>query len=169
MVKKSLIVLSFFFFGLVLFFIVAGIFSSSTYSGSMEQIYPYPIDDVWEVLTNRAQQTAWRKDIVKQNTTDRGWVEYVSEKDSIEYKMIKTVPKSQFVYGMRSRKFELIAAFNARLFKLSDTSTKVVIYESSKNFNRYASVFFLLVDKELDLKIEHQNISEGLRYKSAQR
>lgn len=169
MVKKALVVLSLFFFGLVLFFITAGIFSSSTFSGSMERTYPYPVDSVWDVLTNRGQQTLWRKDIVKQNTTSKGWVEYVSEKDSIEYKIIKTVPKSQFVYGMRSRKYEMIAAFNARLIKLSDTSTKVILYESSKNFNRYASVFFLLTDKEMDLSIEHQNIADGLQFKSTKK
>lgn len=164
MTKKLLIVLSVLFFSLVLFFITAGIFSSSTYSGSVERIYPFPIDSVWKIATQRSLQTQWRKDIVKQNNSSSGWVEYITEKDSIEYKIIKEVPTSQFIFSSRSKKFELIAAFNIRFFKLNENSTKVIIYESSKNYNRYASIYFLLTSKEMDILIEHQNITDGLKF-----
>lgn len=165
MIRKFLIVISLVFFGFLLFFIVAGIFSSSTYQGSMTKEYPYPIDSVWHVLSDRSLQMNWRKDIIKQNVTPAGWVEYLSEKDSMEFRYVKMKAPEYMLFSSRSRKYELVAAFGVRLSKLDDGHTRVNIIEHSKNFNKYASVYFMLTNKDIDLMLEHQNLEAGLKWK----
>ncbi|MDO5017732.1 MAG: hypothetical protein Q4E02_00355 [Lagierella massiliensis] len=120
----------------------------------IEKILEYPIEQVWEIFTNR-EDYSWRNEVIDfVKTSEKTFKETNSNNLTTEYKILTLKPMEFFEIEMKNKIIE--GVFSIVFIKLGERSTKVRLKQVNSYKNKLvylANSFFLNLEKVLNLYI----------------
>ncbi|MBL7790645.1 MAG: hypothetical protein JNL75_12520 [Chitinophagales bacterium] len=149
--NKILNKLSAFVFGIIFLsvIILLGLtfFNPEPKVNSSEKLINQPLSKTWQAIYDKKFYLVSKKEITKYAIYDSirpRWVEYYTPSDSIENITSSLEPLEKITYATINRKHQQINCFSYRLYAIDSHHTKVKIYELSRYFNVWGSIYFQL-------------------------
>lgn len=130
-----------------------------------ERILSQPIKKTWKAIYEKKYYLQTKKEISKYTIYDTilpKWVEFYTPSDSIENKTIRFTPMKKLTYVTVNTKHQQINAFSYRLDSIDNNHTKVTIYELSRYFNVWGSIYFQLFRPNTVLDYEFVKLNNAL-------
>jgi len=132
-----------------------------------EYTLDYPRQRVWQAIYQPTYYLSSKKEISKYKVYDTimpRWTEYYTSQDSIENRTATVIPMHKLTYGILNRKHQQINAFSFRVDAIDAKHTKLTIYEWSRYFNVWGSIYFQLLRPNTVLDYEYVKIHNTLTY-----
>ncbi len=164
--RKSLSILLAFFFLCVLGLIALSFIKPKTIESVQTRTMNYPVQKVWNSFFHPDLILKTRKDIDKYQVYDTispRWVEYVGNKDTIEYKTIITQKNKRIHYLVVQRKYEQFNGFMISLDSIDTLHTRVTIREKSLYYNNWANIYFKILKPEVLIDFEFEKIDKTIQ------
>lgn len=139
--------------------------------GEVEYTIDYPIAQVWQAVYKPSYYIKAKKEIIKYRIYDSilpCWTEYYTPQDSIENKTTTVIPQKKLTYGIVNQKHQQINTFSYKLEAVNDKQTKLSIYEKSRYFNVWGSIYFQLFRPTTVIDYEYVKIKNTLKYIDSQ-
>jgi hypothetical protein len=133
----------------------------------LENTLDYPIAQVWKAIYEPSHYLKAKKEITKYKIYDTvlpHWTEYYTPQDSIENKTTKVIQQMKLTYGIINKKHQQVNAFSFKLEAVNDKQTKLIIYEKSRYFNVWGSIYFQLFRPNTVIDYEYVKITNTLKY-----
>lgn len=121
-------------------------------TSTVTQVLPYPIDEVWAVVTDNSDYT-WRSDVEKiEQVDEKTFVEHYKGGGATHFTITKKERNKRYTFSMKNKQFigDWIGVFTA----LSPESTQIVFTEELiiKNPFIWAVSFFALNLKKIQTR-----------------
>jgi hypothetical protein len=119
----------------------------------------------WQAIYDKKYYLQSKKEIIKYKIYDSllpRWVEYYTPSDSVENQTKTIIPKTKFTYFTINKKHQQINGFSYRLDSISENQTKVKVYELSRYFNVWGSIYFQLFHPNTVLDYEFVKLNNTI-------
>ncbi|WP_300410578.1 SRPBCC family protein [Lagierella sp.] len=117
----------------------------------VEKTLNYPIEQVWEIFTNR-QDYRWRNEVVNFEPTGENTFEETNLNDMVtKYEVLESDPMNYFKIQMNNKIISGI--FDIRFEKIDENKTKVTLHQVNDYDNLLTyltNTFFLSLEKVLN-------------------
>ena len=130
-----------------------------------ERIINQPLSKTWQAIYNKKNYLQSKKEINKYTIYDSlnpRWVEFYTPSDSIENLTTSWIPLKKMTYATINKKYQQINAFSYRLDSINQKDTKVTIYELSRYFNVWGSIYFQLFHPKTVIDYEFVKLNNTL-------
>jgi len=132
-----------------------------------DKIIYQPLAKTWQAIYDKKYYLQSKKEIIRYKIYDSlspRWVEFYTPSDSIENKTASWIPLKKLTYATLNTKHQQINTFSYRLEALDSNHTKVTIYELSRYFNIWGSIYFQLFQPSTVLDYEFVKLNNTLQY-----
>jgi hypothetical protein len=167
--NKLLSRISAFVFGFIFLSVIALVgltfFNPESKINSSEKIINQPVTKTWQAIYDKKYYLLSKKEIIKYTIYDSvnpRWVEFYTPSDSINNQTTTYIHSKKLTYAIVNNKHQQINSFSYRLDSIDDTHTKVKIYELSRYFNVWGSIYFQLFNPNTVLNYEFVKLNNTL-------
>lgn len=161
--------ISAFVFGIIFLsvFILLGLtyFNPDSKMNRSEKIINQPLTKTWRAIYDKKFYLQTKKEIIKYTIYDSlspRWVEFYTPSDSIENNTSSWIASKKLTYATVNKKHQQINAFSYRLDSIDNNHTKVTIYELSRYFNVWGSLYFQLFHPNTVIDYEFVKLNNTL-------
>lgn len=119
----------------------------------------------WQAIYDKKYYLQSKKEIIKYKIYDSlspRWVEYYTPGDSVENQTKTIIPKTKLTYFTINKKHQQINGFSYRLDSISENQTRVNVYELSRYFNVWGSIYFQLFHPNTVLDYEFVKLNNTI-------
>lgn len=163
--------ISAFVFGIIFLSVIALLgltfFNPESKMNHSERIINHPLTKTWQAIYDKKYYLQSKKEIIQYKVYDSlspRWVEFYTPSDSIENKTASWIPSKKLTYATLNTKHQQINALSYRIDSLDHNRTKVTIYELSRYFNVWGSIYFQLFQPSTVLDYEFVKLNNTLQY-----
>lgn len=130
-----------------------------------EKTINQPLAKTWNAIYDKKFYLQSKKEIIKYKIYDSlspRWVEFYTPSDSIENVTTSWIPAKKLTYATVNSKHQQINAFSYRLDSIDNNHTKVTVFELSRYFNVWGSLYFQLFHPNTVLDYEFVKLNNTL-------
>jgi hypothetical protein len=130
-----------------------------------EKTINQPINKTWNAIYDKKIYLQSKKEIIKYKIYDSispRWVEFYTPNDSIENLTASWIHAKKMTYATVNTKHQQINAFSYRLDSIDNKHTKVTIFELSRYFNVWGSLYFQLFSPNTVIDYEFVKLNNAL-------
>lgn len=167
--KNILSRISAFVFGLIFLSVIALLgltfFNPESKMNRSERIIDQPLSKTWQAIYDKKNYLHSKKEISKYTIYDSispRWVEFYTPSDSIENLTTSWIPSKKMTYATVNKKHQQINAFSYRLDSIDKNHTKVTVFELSRYFNVWGSLYFQLFHPNTVIDYEFVKLNNTL-------